>query len=126
MAQTVEGDVPEQTIRDLIGYFNTTFLRVAPIMKDSHFSEEREWRLITTSMKSTDASYDTVMSGSRMLQVYKLSFEKNDGQFDFIQSARVGPSHYPELISNALAVHLRRNDIACQSIGHSMIPYRRT
>ena len=127
VANKVDSTKLDKTTNDLIGYFNTTFLRVAPIIKDNHFAEEKEWRIVTTPQKNTNPNYDVVLSGDRILQVYKLKFDPNEeDRFDFIHSARVGPSRYPELIADAIVVHLSRNDFAFKSVGRSSIPFRPT
>lgn len=126
-ARIVDSANLEKTVNDLIGYFNTTFLRIASIIKDHHFEAEEEWRIIATSQDFTKPDFDIVLSGDRILPTYKLEFEPDgEGRFDFIQSACVGPSRYPGLISDAISMHLTRNNFAYKSVKHSAIPFRRT
>lgn len=115
----------EKTKKDLIGYFNTTFLRVVPIIKNAHFQEEKEWRIITVPLKYTDKDYYALVSNDRVSQYYVLNFPtSNGGNYDILDNIVIGPSKEPDLIAEALSVLLSHNDYRVKYIQCSQIPYR--
>ena len=77
----------------LIGHFNTTFLRVTPVLKSVHFSEEKEWRLISAPIRSDNKDYHALISNNRVTQYYSLNFLNfpEDGA-QLIDKVSIGPS----------------------------------
>lgn len=123
----IDASARDKFTKDITGYFNTTFLRVAPILKDSHFHEEQEWRIIAVARKITDDGFDVVHTGSRLLPVYRLEFPKNDdGDISVLKTVRVGPTGSPELLSNALFDLLFKQGYSEYGVQHSLVPYRST
>lgn len=115
----------EKTKKDLVGYFNTTFLRIAPVLKDDHFNEEQEWRLITVSIPYTDKNYHARISNNRVAQYCSVDFNLLDsGKFEFIESIVIGPTREPDLVGNAFWVLLDDYGDKHKSIMYSRIPYR--
>ena len=120
----VNGDW-EKAKEDLNGYFYTTFLRVAPIIKNHHFHEEKEWRLITVAIASTDENWFSRVSNNRVSQYYKLNFDKIDnGKYEFLKGAIVGPTTNPYQVGDAVWDLLRKNGYHHNHIHFSQIPYR--
>ena len=106
-------DAHDKLRGDIIGYFNTTFLRVAPVLKDRHFSEEREWRIVTVPRKTTDPKFQAIVSSSRVSQYYVHEFTPDHaGAYDFLASVVVGPTPEPELIGGAMHLLCMRQCIA--------------
>jgi len=126
MRETLPDEAAKATfVNNIIGYFNTTFLRVAPVLKDPHFREEKEWRIITTPQKSTHASFDVIMAGSRLLPIFRLEFPASeDPEFNVFDCLRIGPSANSSLVSNALFTLLIKHDYKRCSIMRSTAPYR--
>lgn len=115
----------ETTKNDLIGYFNTTFLRVAPVIKNHHFHEEKEWRIITVSRPYTDENWFARVSNDKVSQYYRLNFDLIDkGAYEFITGAIVGPNQAQELVSGALMVLFHKNGFTHKHVSYSQIPYR--
>lgn len=115
----------EKTKRDLIGYFNSTFLMVAPVLKNAHFQEEQEWRLITSSLSCDNKSYCVKISSERVSQYYNLCFCINEEQKkDFIRNVVVGPSDKASLIADAFGTLLYQHKYLFDGIGYSQIPFR--
>jgi len=115
----------ENTKKDIIGYFNTTFLTVAPVIKNYHFSEEREWRIITASMPFTDDNWFSRVSNNRVAQYYKLRFDLVDnGKYGFVNGVIVGPTREPTQVAEAISVLMHKNGYCHKHVGHSQIPYR--
>lgn len=111
---------------DLIGYFNSTFLRIAPIIKHPSFSEEKEWRLITPPTSLFDKDYFVRLLNSRFVQCFKLSFPlEEEGVCDFLNEVILGPSKEDfHQISEAFLVLFAKNRIRSVTIMSSGIPYR--
>lgn len=110
---------------DLIGYFNTTFLRVAPVLKNNHFREEKEWRIVTIPRPCTDLNYHAVVSDTRVSQYYELQFNADaHGNYSFLRSIVVGPTADPHLIGDALHTLTIKNKIGIRNIHFSQIPFR--
>jgi len=115
----------ETTKKNIQGYFNTTFLRVAPVIKNSHFREEKEWRLITVSRPFTDENWYASVSNQRVSEYYKLNFDLIDAaHYYFIQGVTVGPTTDPWMKSNAVGILLRKNGFKHKHMNVSQIPYR--
>lgn len=115
----------ESTKKDLIGYFNTTFLRVAPVLKNSHFSEEKEWRIITASRPYTDENWYSTLSNNKVSQYYQLNFDLIDnGKYEFINGVVVGPTSEPKHVADSIRVLLSKNGYNYKHVKYSQIPYR--
>ena len=115
----------EKTKEDLIGHFNTTFLKVAPVLKDRHFEEEKEWRLVTTPMKNTNTNYHPIITDKRVSQVYIVNFETSRTQkHDFIGTMTIGPTANPEQIGDTFQI--ASSQLAYEPIlfEKSKIPFR--
>ena len=98
---------PEEDKKFILGYFNGTFLRVAPILKNIHFRHEQEWRLITEPIKSTNENFHARFSNSRVAPYYALDFNLLDrGKFEFIEEIVTGPTREPDLVGRAFRVLL--------------------
>lgn len=125
VATNVLANVRERTTRDLIGYFNTTFLTVAPVLKNQHFSEEREWRIVSAPRQVTDPNLRAIVSSARTSQYYLYEFPRNNsGAYDFLSSVVIGPMPDADHISSALSVLCRRNDVMLNTTYFSQIPFR--
>lgn len=109
---------------DLIGSFNTTFLRVAPVIKNHHFHEEKEWRIITASKPYTDKNWFSRISNNRVSQYYRLDFGLLDkGVYELLDGIIIGPTEEPRLVSEAFMVLLYKAGYKRKNIGYSQIPY---
>ena len=109
----------------LLARFSVTFLQIAPIIKNPHFAEEREWRLVSLPIPSDDPNYGVALTGERILQRYMLHFPRDaDGWCRAIGTIVVGPTKDPQLIGEALALLCRKQRTGCRSIAYSQIPFR--
>lgn len=111
--------------KDLIGYFNTTFLQVAPVLKNKHFAEEREWRIVTLPRKSTDLKFRALVSNERVSQyyVYDLTPDRS-GNHDFLSSVVIGPTGEPRLVADAVWTLCTQSKVGLNALMFSQIPYR--
>lgn len=126
MRHTLSNDAAKQTFaKEIIGWFNTTFLRVAPVLKDRNFHEEKEWRIISTSIKSTNPDYDIVSLGSRQMPIFRLNFPvAKDGTCGVLSRIRLGPTGDRDAMSKTLVALLQKHGHSRISIQPSSIPYR--
>jgi hypothetical protein len=110
---------------NLTAHFNTTFLRIAPVMKDTHFHEEKEWRLVTKSIPFTDINYHARITNNRVSQYYSIDFcLLNSGKFDFLEYIVIGPTRDQRLISSAFKVLLDEYGYKYKVGKDSPIPFR--
>jgi len=120
-------DIWERTTkRSLIGYFNTLFLQIAPIIKNPYFCEEREWRLISLPIETTNENYNVErLQDNRLIQKYNLKFKlEQDNSSRIIQDVVIGPSKHQYLTGESLGVLLEKNNYRFEGISFSRIPYR--
>lgn len=121
----VSGENREKTKSDIMGYFTGTFLQVAPVIKDSHYYEEKEWRIITRSTSSTDENWFPMISNNRIYQYYRVDFNLIDhGTYEFLEGIIIGPTNEPTQISDAFRVLLHKAGYKHKHFKYSQIPYR--
>ena len=109
----------------LLQRFFVSFLQIAPIIKNPHFAEEREWRLVSRPVELDDERYGVAVIGERIMQRYELKFPRDpDGWCRALGRVVVGPTKDPELIGEAIAVLCHKNRFDCPTIAYSNIPFR--
>jgi hypothetical protein len=111
---------------DLISGFNDVFLRVAPVIKDHRFGEEREWRLVSSPVAFDHPGIIAVMKGNQasVKLTVKLTGD-SEGMSNMIPRVTIGPTLDPHNVSDAIDVLSQRNGFHISDIGISEIPYRR-
>lgn len=110
---------------NLIGYFNTTFLQVAPVLKSTYFSAEREWRIVTLPRSSTDTRFRALVSDARICQYYAYEFERApSGSYDFLPSVVIGPASEADLVGGAVWTLCTKSNVGLHQVSYSQIPFR--
>ena len=111
---------------ELIARFNEVFLRVAPVIKDHRFGEEREWRLVSTPVAFDHPGIIAVLKGNQasVKLTVKLTGD-SEGMSNMIPRITIGPTLDPHNVSDAIEVLSQRNGFHISDIGISEIPYRR-
>jgi hypothetical protein len=104
---------------EIIGYYNTLFLRLAPALKDDAFSEEREWRLVTMPIKITDTRYSVRPVSNGLLPYYVLGF----GTESPIDHCYLGPSGRFERNRKALHTLALKCGTQLRFVHPSRVPY---
>jgi hypothetical protein len=114
--------------RDIIGQFHSTFLRVAPVIKDHRFAEESEWRLISSPIGFDHPRMIAVFAANHASVKMDLPLSAEAREITNVLSRVViGPTPLdPQNVADAIAVLSRRNGFRIGDIGFSGIPYRRT
>ena len=117
---------PAGDSRALVAKFNEVFLRVAPVIKDHRFGEEREWRLVSTPVPFDHPAMIAVLKGNQasVKLTVKLTGD-SEAMSNMIPRITIGPTLDPHNVSDAIDVLSRRNGFHIPDIGISEIPYRR-
>jgi hypothetical protein len=108
--------------RRMIDDFSAAFLRVAPVIKDHRFAEEREWRLVSNPVTFDDPAMIAVMKGNRASVKLTLALHSVPA---IVEHVTIGPTLDPDNVSDAIEVLSRRNGFAVEKISISEVPYRR-
>lgn len=98
-------------------------LKYAPILKDSSFKEEREWRLISTPLHETTDNFDFREGNSMLIPFYKLPLYNSDGNFH-IHELLIGPTPHPKLSRRSAKSFLSRHFHDQVPVSSSNVPYR--
>ena len=111
---------------ELVAAFNDVFLRVAPVIKDHRFGEEREWRLVSSPVGFDHPGIIAVLKGNQasVKLTVKLTGD-SEGMSNMIPRITIGPTLDPHNVSDAIDVLSQRNGFHISAIGISEIPYRR-
>ena len=110
---------------ELIGRFVSTFLLIAPVVKDSHFGLEREWRLVSLPRPADDPNLTAVLTGNQASVRFILPLcEEGAREVDVISSIVIGPTVDPENIADAVDVLARHRGFRVPAIRYSRVPYR--
>jgi hypothetical protein len=111
---------------DLVARFNEVFLRVAPVIKDHRFGEEREWRLVSSPVAFDHPGIIAVLKGNQasVKLTVKLTGD-SEAMSNMIPRITIGPTLDPYNVSDAIDVLSQRNGFHISNIGISEIPYRR-
>lgn len=114
--------------RDLIAQFHSAFLRVAPVIKDHRFGEEREWRLISSPVAFDHPRMIAVFAPNHASVKMRLPLAPDEREMTHVLSRIIiGPTPLdPQNVADAITVLSRRNGFRIADIGFSGIPYRRT
>ena len=112
--------------RAMIDDFSASFLKVAPVIKDHRFAEEREWRLVSDAVTFDDPHMIAVMRGNQASVKWTLKLDgENGGASEAIEQVTIGPTLDPDNVSDAVEVLSRRNGFRIEKISISEVPYRR-
>lgn len=109
--------------KNILGEIDLDVCRIAPILKDESFSEEKEWRLIS-SMVSHKSPRFAFRAGQYSLIPYYNFPISDDISRTCIDSIVIGPSPHMELALNSLETFLASQGISRTKITNSKIPFR--
>ena len=97
--------------------------QLAPILKDESFSEEKEWRLVSSVLTSKSPGFAFREGQYSLIPYYKFSITNKAGKIG-IKSIVVGPSPHHELARNSLTTFLHTQKLSRVEIKSSKIPFR--
>lgn len=117
------GDEHERDL--LVERFNGTFLMAAPIIKDHHFAQEREWRLVSTPRPISDPRITASLTGKKASVKFVLPLAADDESHpEIFSSLTIGPTLDPESVADAIEVLADRKGFRLPQVHISDIPYR--
>lgn len=109
----------------LVERFNGTFLMAAPIIKDHHFAQEREWRLVSTPRPISDPRITASLTGRKASVKFVLPLAAEDESHpEIFSSLIIGPTLDPESVADAIEVLADRRGFRLPKVHISDIPYR--
>jgi hypothetical protein len=116
----------DEPARDrLVERFNGTFLMAAPIIKDHHFAQEREWRLVSTPRPISDPRITASLSGKKASVKFVLPLaDEDESHPEIFSSLTIGPTVDPESVADAIEVLADRHGFSLPQVNISDIPYR--
>ncbi len=123
LEDTYEDDI-ENLLSELSNKFQKSFVRVAPIIKDGSFSEEKEWRIISEPIFIDNQFVNFRTGKSMIIPYFKLNIKNEKGIIP-INEIIVGPTPHGELSVNSVSglINEKCYGTYCQ-ITKSQIPYR--
>ena len=117
------GDEP--ALAKLVERFNGTFLMAAPIIKDHHFAQEREWRLVSTPRPISDPRITASLTGKKASVKFVLPLaDEDESHPEIFSSLTIGPTLDPESVADAIEVLADRHGFRLPRVNISDIPYR--
>jgi len=109
----------------LVERFNGAFLMAAPIIKDHHFAQEREWRLVSTPRPISDPRITASLTGRKASVKFVLPLAAEDESHpEIFSSLIIGPTLDPESVADAIEVLADRRGFRLPQVHISDIPYR--
>ncbi len=104
---------------NLVAYLH----RYAPILKDSSFKEEREWRVITRPLMCSHERFNFRPGNSMLIPFYRLPLVGEQGEME-IHEIVVGPTPHTMQSLNSVRSFLWSKKIKKVEINNSKVPYR--
>ena len=115
----------DREVRELVTRFVSTFLLIAPVIKDHHFGLEREWRLVSMPRAPDDRRITALLTGNVASVKFVMPLTREgESESRIISSLVVGPTLDPENIADAVDVLARHSGFRIPDVRFSRIPYR--
>ena len=109
----------------LVEDFRAVFLMTAPVIKDRHFSGEREWRLVSMPRTPDDPRITANLAGNVASVQFVMPFvPAARSPATILSSVVIGPTLDPDNVADAVAVLARREGFEIPAPRFSQIPYR--
>ena len=111
--------------RSLIEEFRSVFLMTAPVIKDSHFAGEREWRLVSMPRSVEDPRLTAILSGNLASVRFVMPlWDDAASRGPMLDAIMIGPTLDPDNVADAVGLLARRNGFNVPEVRFSQIPYR--
>lgn len=114
---------PEISHEKMVRMIDTSVCQLAPIIKDVSFSEEKEWRLVSSMISSNTPGFAFREGEYSLIPYYKFSIIGEAGRHS-INNIVVGPSPHMELAQNSLTTFLHSQKLTSVEVKTSKIPFR--
>jgi hypothetical protein len=112
-----------ESIKKASWSFATKLATYAPLIKHPSFYPEKEWRLISHPICSSDAKFGYRRGHSMIIPFFKFDLVGSDGQFE-IAEVIVGPTPHVELAREAVASLLKSHGVVGWIVRPCTAPYR--
>ncbi len=97
--------------------------RYAPILKDSSFKEEREWRIISSPLSCKLERFDFRPGRSMIIPYYRVALTNEKLPFDLSEIV-IGPTPHPEHSKISVSSFLVSQNLRDVPVNNSVVPYR--
>jgi hypothetical protein len=104
---------------NLVTYLN----RYAPILKHYSFSDEKEWRIISSPLFSPREGFGYRAGVSMLIPYFQIPLSATDQPFQ-LEEVVVGPTPHPEQSKSAVIGLLAQDDYLEINVRNSAAPYR--
>jgi len=109
----------------LLEQFNSTFLLTAPVIKDHHFAQEKEWRLVSMPRSPDDPQLTAVLYGNHAsVKLVLPLIPDGEPRSDVISSVTIGPTLDPDNVADAIDVLALHKGFRIGKVRLSRVPYR--
>jgi hypothetical protein len=109
----------------LLEEFDQVFLLTAPVIKDHHFAQEKEWRLVSMPRSPDDPLLTAILTGNHASVKLVLPLApEGEPRSDVISSVTVGPTLDPDNVADAIDVLARHRGFHIGKVRMSRVPYR--
>ncbi|HET7730686.1 MAG TPA: DUF2971 domain-containing protein [Usitatibacter sp.] len=109
----------------LLDQFSSTFLLTAPVIKDHHFAQEKEWRLVSMPRSVDDPQLTAVLYGNHAsVKLVLPLIPEGDPASGVISSVTIGPTLDPDNVADAVDVLARHKGFRISTVRLSRVPYR--
>lgn len=109
----------------LLEEFDQVFLLTAPVIKDHHFAQEKEWRLVSMPRSPDDPLLTAILAGNHASVKLVLPLApEGEPRSDVISSVTVGPTLDPDNVADAIDVLARHKGFHIGKVRLSRVPYR--
>jgi hypothetical protein len=109
--------------KTMLKKIDTDICQLAPIIKDPSFSEEKEWRLVSSMVEIASPRFAFREGEYALIPYYNFPIVDKEKQ-NCISKIVIGPSPHMDLAQNSLKTFLESQKLECVSIETSKIPFR--
>ncbi len=107
----------------MLRLIDTDICQLAPIIKDQSFSEEKEWRLVSSMVEIASPRFAFREGEYSLIPYYNFPIIDEDKQ-NCISKIVIGPSPHMELAGNSLRTFLDSEQLNKVKVETSKIPFR--
>lgn len=107
----------------MFNIINTSVCQLAPIIKDESFSEEKEWRLVSSVVSSKSPQFAFREGEYSLIPYYNFQIADKQHRHS-IKTIVVGPSPHMELARKSLCAFMATSKMPTVEIISSKIPFR--
>jgi hypothetical protein len=115
----VKDDVVETAIKALLN----ALIAIAPAMKHPSFAEEKEWRIVSSQVKTVDPQFGVRPGKSMAVPYFKFALE-DEAESLLLSDVIVGPTPHMELSIMSAENALLVAKATCRVVKRSLVPYR--